>query len=233
MDYANGEDGRWEGLKAFAKSRGTKWTDLNTQLEYLWSELCGSKINVKNKIINSTDMKYATEIFCKKYEICGNYGVEVPRRYKYAKYWYNLFVGQNNSNITDLQKALLDVLKNLSNYSGIENGDGYCQRFVRTVFEKLGITGSAGSASNAEKQWGVSSNMSNIPVGATVYGKGSSADGHVGIYIGNGMVVHNIGRSHNCSYGGLKGIKCESISSWNKKYKFTSWGWQGGVSLTK
>lgn len=228
---------RLENLKELASQRGTSWTDLNTQLDFLWQELSGSFSNVKNKIINATDMEYATEVFCKKFEICGNYGVEVPRRYRYAKYWYNLFVnGSNNAELTSMQNALLSVLQDLGSYSGIANGDGECQKFVRTVLEKLGVyaKGEARTAAIAGKKWTVSNDMNNIPVGATVYGKGSSSAGHVGIYIGNGMVVHNIGgESNNCSYGGLKGIKCESISSWNRKYKFTGWGWQGGVDLSK
>lgn len=236
-------DTRWENLKQFAASRGTSWADLNTQLEFLWNELTGVLASVKNDMINLTDVREATSIFCKRFEICGNYGVEVPKRYKYAKYWYSLFVtGENIGGdiggdtgptgvVNQKQRELLDILQNLSNYHGIENEDGYCQRFVRTVFEKLGVSGSAGSASEAARKWTVSSDMDHIPVGATVYGRGSSADGHVGIYIGNGMVVHNIGDSNNCSYGGLRGIKCENISSWNRKYHFTGWGWQGGVDL--
>ena len=30
----------------------------------------------------------------------------------------------------------------------------------------------------------------------------------------------------------IHSIKCEDINSWNTKYRFTSWGWQGGVDLT-
>lgn len=226
--------GRWENLKNFAADRGTSWTNLNTQLEFLWNELENGYSHVKNAIMNCTDVEEATEIFCKKFEVCGNYGTEVPKRYKYALNWYNQFVKgtSNEEGLSNRQNELLTVLNNLSDYTGIINRDGYCQAFVRTVFEKIGITASASSASNAEKQWKVSTDMSNIPVGATVYGEGSSADGHVGIYIGNGKVVHNIGNSHNCSYGGLRGIKCESIEAWDSKYTFTSWGWQGGIALT-
>lgn len=226
--------GRWTNLKEFASSRGKSWADLDTQLEFMWSELCGSLSGVKGAIINSTDMQEATSIFCRKFEICGNYGVEVPKRYKYAKYWYDVFVvgkGANAGNVTQKQTQVLDILQNLASYQGIENDDRYCQRFVRTVFEKMGISGSAASATEASRKWMESSDINHIPVGATVYGRGSSSDGHVGIYIGNGMVVHNIGKSNNCSYGGLKGIKCEDINSWNRKYHFTGWGWQGGVDL--
>lgn len=111
-------DGRWEGLKEFAEQRGTSWTDLYTQLEYMWSELCGSKSNVKDAIMNSTDMQYSTDVFCRQYEICGNYSVEVPRRYKYAKYWYDLFVNgvSTDSNILAIAKQYHDFLRENNYY---------------------------------------------------------------------------------------------------------------------
>lgn len=229
-------DGRWESLKALAQEKGTKWTDLDTQLEFMWNELCGGKSHVKDAIMDSTDLRDATDVFCRKFEICGNYGTEVPIRYKYARHWYELFVrgAEQDSTMSSLQNQLLKVIENLSDYEGIINKDGMCQAFVRTVFEKIGITArgeTPGSATEAMNRWTISSNINKIPVGATVYGRGSGADGHVGIYIGNGMVVHNIGKSKNCSYGGLKGIKCEDINSWDRKYTFVSWGWQGGVDL--
>lgn len=68
--------------------------------------------------------------------------------------------------------------------------------------------------------WAVSSNFSQIPVGATVYGYSSSKYGHVGIYIGNGMVAHNIGE-----------IKIQSLESWIKTYKGFVWGWENDIAL--
>ena len=68
--------------------------------------------------------------------------------------------------------------------------------------------------------WAVSSDFSQIPVGATVYGYSSSKYGHVGIYIGNGMVAHNIGE-----------IKIQSLESWIKTYKGFAWGWENGNIL--
>ena len=68
--------------------------------------------------------------------------------------------------------------------------------------------------------WAVSSDFSQIPVGATVYGYSSSKYGHVGIYIGNGMVAHNIGE-----------IKIQSLESWIKTYKGFAWGWENTNKL--
>ena len=56
--------------------------------------------------------------------------------------------------------------------------------------------------------WAVSSDFSQIPVGATVYGYSSSKYGHVGIYIGE--------------------IKIQSLESWIETYKGFAWSWENG-----
>lgn len=51
-------------------------------------------------------------------------------------------------------------------------------------------------------------------------GYASNPYGHVGIYIGNGMVAHNIGE-----------IKIQSLESWIKTYKGFAWGWENDIQL--
>jgi hypothetical protein len=77
---------------------------------------------------------------------------------------------------------------------------------------------SAATATAAWKSWCVSSSKSNIPVGAAVYFKGSGAAGHVGLYIGNGQVIH--------SYPKIM------ISNINSIPGYRGWGWNGGVKPT-
>lgn len=69
--------------------------------------------------------------------------------------------------------------------------------------------------------WAVSNDFFQIPVGTTVYGYSSSQYGHVGIYIGNGMVAHNIGE-----------IKIQSLESWIKTYQGFAWCWKNGYIIT-
>lgn len=95
---------------------------------------------------------------------------------------------------------------------------GYCQKFVRVCFESAGIYGSASSAIAAWNQWKQSTSKTNIPVGACVYFKTSSQYGHVGIYIGNGQVIHAVST-----------VKTESLTSMCSKYTYLGWGYQGGV----
>ena len=123
----------------------------------------------------------------------------------------------SNETVNDTQKKIVAVATNSAKY-GISARSGYCQAWVADVYQAVtGSRGSAHCALCAADMWTVSSDFSQIPVGATVYGYSSSKYGHVGIYIGNGMVAHNIGE-----------IKIQSLESWIKTYKGFAWGWENG-----
>ena len=73
---------------------------------------------------------------------------------------------------------------------------GYCQAWVSDVYAAaIGKDASKCCANHAGEAWGVSDDWGDIQVGATVYGYngGNNPYGHVGIYIGDGKVAHNIG----------------------------------------
>lgn len=126
----------------------------------------------------------------------------------------------SNETVNDTQKKIVAVATNSAKY-GISARSGYCQAWVADVYQAVtGSRGSAHCALCAADMWAVSSDFSQIPVGATVYGYSSSKYGHVGIYIGNGMVAHNIGE-----------IKIQSLESWVKTYKGFAWGWENGNIL--
>lgn len=125
-----------------------------------------------------------------------------------------------NETVNDTQNKIVAVATNSAKY-GISARSGYCQAWVADVYQAVtGSRGSAHCALCAADMWAVSSDFSQIPVGATVYGYSSSKYGHVGIYIGNGMVAHNIGE-----------IKIQSLESWVKNYKGFAWGWENGKEL--
>lgn len=128
----------------------------------------------------------------------------------------------SNETVNDTQKKIVAVATNSAKY-GISARSGYCQAWVADVYQAVtGSRGSAHCALCAADMWAVSSDFSQIPVGATVYGYSSSQYGHVGIYIGNGMVAHNIGE-----------IKIQSLESWIETYKGFSWGWENNKTLIK
>lgn len=94
--------------------------------------------------------------------------------------------------------------------------NGYCQRFVRVCYEAVGITGNVASATVAGNYW-IRSTSREIPVGATVYFTGSTAYGHVGIYTGNGRMIHALGT-----------VREEPISDYYWA-RYRGYGFQGGV----
>lgn len=122
----------------------------------------------------------------------------------------------------ELQAKVAEVAQNSAAY-GIAAKAGYCQAWVYQVYYAAGACPqytTADCAIHAGQKWGVSSDWSQIQVGATVYGYSSSVYGHVGIYIGNGMVAHNIG-----------GVAFDDLETWIRKYNGVCWGWNG-VDLT-
>ena len=125
-----------------------------------------------------------------------------------------------NETVNDTQRKIVAVATNSKSY-GISAKSGYCQAWVADVYQAVtGKRGHAHCALCAADMWAVSQDFNKIQVGATVYGYSSSQFGHVGIYIGNGMVAHNIGE-----------IKIERLDEWIKKYKGFAWGWGNGKNL--
>ena len=83
---------------------------------------------------------------------------------------------------------------------------------VSPQLKSYGISGRA---------WSVSKDWSQIQIGATVYGHAGNPYGHVGIYIGGGMVAHNNG-----------GVKVETLEHWISWYSGVCWGWENGYNLS-
>lgn len=122
----------------------------------------------------------------------------------------------------ELQTKVVEVAKNSASY-GISAKAGYCQAWVYQVYYAAGACPqytTADCAIHAGYKWGVSTDWSQIQVGSTVYGYSHSIYGHVGIYIGDGMVAHNIG-----------GVAIDDLDTWISKYNGICWGWNG-VDLT-
>ena len=118
----------------------------------------------------------------------------------------------------ELQAKVVEVAQNSASY-GISAQAGYCQAWVYQVYYKAGACPAGTSvccAVHAGQKWGVSTDWSQIQVGATVYGYSGSKYGHVGIYIGDGIVAHNVG-----------GVAFTDLDEWIKTYKGVCWGWNG------
>ncbi len=151
------------------------------------------------------------------------------------KLWASIIYGFNGNNkdidigsidfgneiVNDTQRKIVAVATNSESY-GISAKSGYCQAWVADVYQAVtGSRGNAHCALCAADMWAVSDDWSKIQVGATVYGYASNPYGHVGIYIGNGKVIHNLSGT----------VKVQSLESWVKDFKGFAWGWENGISF--
>lgn len=91
--------GRFELLCAFANSKGTDWTDMKTQLDFLWYELNGGDATTKsildrnyggiNGLKNASSIEWAVEAFEKSFERAGT--PRMSTRISYAYSYYNTY----------------------------------------------------------------------------------------------------------------------------------------------
>lgn len=115
---------------------------------------------------------------------------------------------------------------------GNSYANGYCLRFVKECFSKTyGFTSSACCAYTYSKTYKDSTSMSNIPIGADVFFKGSGTTcstcgnkaGHIGIYIGDGYCVHAMN-------GKVQKTKVSTIDGYSN-LDYIGWGWHGNKSF--
>ncbi len=114
-------------------------------------------------------------------------------------------------------------------YSTPSPGAGWCAAWVTYVFQNAGVGSFYGDACDMYSSWCYSSDRGSIQPGMIVAvstHSGSAAGqiyGHIGIYVGGGTVMDNIGY-----------IRSIDLGSWISYYGDTvtpRWGWLGGVAL--
>ncbi|PAD85016.1 hypothetical protein CHH57_01515 [Niallia circulans] len=111
--------GRLSGLKNFAGSQGTSYTNLNTQLEWLWKELNGADPTTKSIINKNGGMNAfmnmgvndAALLFEKAFERSG--GDALGNRQKYANSIYTKYAGTTptGSASADTSSAIADKIQ--------------------------------------------------------------------------------------------------------------------------
>lgn len=213
---------RKERLLALARERGTSIGDLTTQLEMVSLELTGTPILEDLK--NASSVPEASDIVMLRYERPANQSAEArQRRTSYSQYFYNKMVHgiASEGELTEKQMEVIRIATNSGSY-GISAVQGYCQAWAADVYEAAGLPRDGSCcAYHSGMSYGVSSDWSVIPPGAAVYGYAGQQYGHVGIYVGNGLVYHNIG-----------GVAIDTLSDWISYYDGFAWGWEGGADLT-
>ena len=114
-------------------------------------------------------------------------------------------------------------------YSTPSPGAGYCAAWVTNVLINAGVGAFYGDACDMYASWCYTSDRSALQPGmiiAVSTHPGTAAGriyGHVGIYIGGGTVMDNIGY-----------IRTIDVDSWISSYNGSvtpRWGWLGGIAL--
>ena len=116
-------------------------------------------------------------------------------------------------------------------YSTPSPGQGWCAAWVTNVFRNAGVGYFGGNACDMFNAWCYSSDRSALQVGMIVADSSHSGTGapgliygHVGIYVGGGIVMSNEGA-----------ITSKSLDSFISFYGTGSgvrWGWLGGIALS-
>ena len=132
-----------------------------------------------------------------------------------------------------------DLMQSVATTAANNSGGGYdnlCEAWAENQWANAtGIAAeSQPSAYDAWLSYGVSTSKDNIPVGAMVYGSGSptvddynNPYGHVGVYVGDGMVADQGGTVSLDSWISWQHANCDGHEGW------IGWGWQNNMDLTK
>lgn len=142
----------------------------------------------------------------------------------------NVSITQGGGN---LDYSVNDLVTNISDaiVASAQNtpspGAGWCEAWAEQVYRNAGLqVPYYATAYDAYKACVISTSMDNIPVGAAVFGTGSgSYAGHVGIYIGNGMVMDNIGNIATSTLEDWVSWQANNPTVLGENPGWLGWGW--------
>ncbi len=106
-----------------------------------------------------------------------------------------------------------------------------CALWIETAFARMGLGVVTGNASALYRDWCRLADPGELKVGmiaavaACPYGAGGRAWGHVGLYIGDGRIMH-------CAGGRVLTAPFEAWASVYGVMTEPRWGWLGGIDLT-
>lgn len=117
--------------------------------------------------------------------------------------------GQDYEASSDIQKKIVDAC-----YITPSPGKGWCAMWVSQVYQNAGLGYIGGNACDLYRKYAFTSDTSKLKVGMLVMVESSSSGtqagltyGHVGIYIGDGKVMDNIGK-----------VRITTLDDWIKTY---------------
>ena len=209
-------------LLELADAQGCSIGDVDVQLQLLGEEL--ERYNMLYRISHADSIRFASDYFLLNYENPGLQQEAVrEKRAQKGRYYYDRFTAPapRNDGLTQTQRDVAQIAMQSAKY-GIPAEDGYCMAWVTAVYREAELPAVASpSALSSAAAFSVSTDLSEIPVGAAIYGKKNEQYGHIGLYTGKGVVYHNAG-----------GARSDSLEDWIRTYEGFCWGWPGGIDLT-
>ena len=133
--------------------------------------------------------------------------------------------GQDYQSSEAAQRAVVNAC-----YATPSPGYGLCAMWVSQVFDNAGFTYYGGNACDMYSRWCSSSNKDELQVGMIIAVSSHPHTtlgriyGHVGIYVGDGIVMDNIGR--------VRTVDCDEWINYYGGTVTPRWGWCGDVALT-
>ncbi|KIS05207.1 membrane protein [Streptococcus equi subsp. zooepidemicus Sz12is] len=181
--------------------------------------------------LNSSDLAFSTYAFLACYERPADWAAEssYPVRYAEAQKFYAQLTSSGGAELnasTETQKRIVAIA-----HLEPTTDAGLCQAWVSNVYESAGyaISPQPASAREAYNRFANNRDRSQLKVGMVVATPSSSSGtsaglqyGHVGIYIGDGKIIHSIGYVQTISLD-------EWISIYGK-HSPVGWGYPPSVS---
>lgn len=199
--------------------------DVSVQLQLLGEEL--ENYHMLYRISHTDSIQFASDYFLKHYENPRIQNEEIhQQRARKGQYYYDKYTNPvqevpQQDNLTQAQKDVIQIASHSDAYN-IPAEKGYCMAWVTAVYREAGhsMTASPSALASAES-FSMSEDLSDIPLGAAIYGKHNDKYGHIGLYVGNGVVFHN-----------ANGAVSDTLEDWIRQYDGFCWGWPGGIDLT-
>ena len=177
--------------------------------------------------LKEKDLDLATYAFLACYERPADWAAKnsFPTRFAEASRFYNVLSKNKNALLFSEQQSIINAAKNTDS-----PGMNLCAMWVSDVYEKAGFGRIGGNANDMYRNFANNSDPSQLKEGMVVAVESSSSGGiagaiygHVGIYIGEGKVMHNVGT-----------IKTISLDDWISLFGKNSpvgWGYPPNVNV--
>ena len=229
-------------LLRWAKSEGRDWKDVSTQLEFFWEHDewggdwhggSGDTYGSKDAFLSADSPEEACRQFYFGFERGSSSAIS--DREEKAREYYTLFTssggkGHEYQLATEQQKAIVDAC-----YAEPTAGAGWCASWVTYALARSGVASAHGDADDMYDNYTWSTNRDDLKPGMIVAVKPTVTDacGHVGIYVGDGLVAHCSGSAPSGSTEISYQVWLSDIDAWNSYYNKgiypMRWGFPAGL----